>query len=347
VACANSNVFYYASIFSNTGELCSNQGGGCAAISVSESTNGGTTWGFPVVASIQGGDIFRYISPSMAVDPTNPARLYVAYIDIDTTSFFFHDCNAASYSLDIAKSTDGGKTWNPYFPLRIDHACDGGSSNPALVGKLRTPSIVVSPGGKVYVVAEFVGQNGNPNAIHFLRSTDFGNTFSAPLIVSTDATNNALPQLAVDRTGLRSRGEIYLTWSGAPTGTYTDILVSDSVNFGSSFSFPRPISPAPAAGTCRFQTNPVIAVDNDGFVAACFYDTPHNQPTSSSVYSYNCAGSFNHGASWQQQRIAASVPAGFDAVTADFLLHNDGFFSAYEISSSVKRSVVGRGGDAN
>jgi hypothetical protein len=82
-------------------------------------------------------------------------------------------------------------------------------------------------------------------------------------------------------------------------------------------------------------------------VAACFYETPHNVPTSSSVYSYNCAGSFNRGASWQSQKITSAVPVGYDAVTADFLLHSDGFFSAYEISSSGKRSVVGRSGDAN
>jgi hypothetical protein len=269
----------------------------------------------------------------------------VAYIDIDRSGFFFNDCFTTTYSLDIAKSTDGGKTWNQYSPVRIDHACDSGSSNPALVGKLRTPNIVVSPGGKVYVVAEFVGQNGNPNAIHFLRSTDFGNTFSAPVIVSTDATNNALPQVAVDRTGLRSRGEIYLTWTGSPTGTYTDVLISDSVNFGASFSFPRPISPAPAAGTGRFQSNPVVAVDNDGQVAACYYETPTNSPTSSSVYSYNCKLSFNGAASWQSQRVLSSAPVGFDAVTSDFLLGADGFFTPFELQTSTQRWLVARKAD--
>ena len=343
VACANSSVFYYASVYGNTGELCSNQGGGCTAISVSKSTNGGTTWGLPVIASIQGSDIFDFVSPSIAVDPTNASRLYAAYIDVDMTSNFFHDCDFRSYSLDIVRSSDGGKTWNG--PLRVDHACDSLGANAALTGRLRTPSIIVSPGGKIYVVDEFVGQSGNPNAIHFLRSTDLGNSFSAPISVSTKAANNASPQLAVDRTGLRSRGEIYLTWSGSPTGTYTDILVSDSVNFGVSFSFPRPISPAPAAGTGRFQTNAVIAVDNDGQVADCFYDTPTNSPTSSSVYSYNCAASFNNAASWQTQRILSSVPAGFDAATSDFSLLNDGFFTAFELQTSTQRWVVGRKAD--
>jgi hypothetical protein len=345
VACANSSLFYYASAYSTSGVECSNAGDGCTAISVSTSPNGGASWSFPVIAALQGADVFDFLSPSIAVDPTAPARMYVAYIDMDLTSNFFTDCFMSSYSLDIVHSLDGGKTWSQ--PQRLEHACPGGSNNPALAGTLATPNIIVAPNSNVYVVDEFIGQNGNPNAIHFLRSINHGGSFGAPLTVSTHATSNALPRLAVDRTTLSSRGEIYLTWSGAPSGTYTDILVSDSVNSGASFSFPRPISPAPAAGTGRFQTNPVIAVDNDGLVAACFYATPHNQPTSTSVYSYNCAASFNRGASWQQAQIVASAPAGYDALTADFLLHNDGFFSAYELSSSGKRFVVGRTGDAN
>jgi hypothetical protein len=344
VACANSNVFYYASVYSTSGNECSNQGGGCTAISISTSTNGGTSWGLPVIASTQGRDVFNFVSPSLAVDPTDPMRLYLAYTEFDNGSNFFHDCFLEAYSLVIVHSSDGGKTWT--IPLRVDHACPDGADNPALTGKLASPNIAVSPGGKIYVVDEFVGQSGNPNAIHFVRSLDHGDSFSAPLTVSNHAASNALPQLAVDRTGLSSRGEIYLTWSGAPTGTYTDILVSDSVNFGLSFSFPRPISAAPAAGVGRFQTNPVLAVDNDGQVVDCYYSTANNLPTSSSVYSYKCAESFNRGASWAVQGLTISAPVGYDAVTNDFLLHNDGFFTALEMPASGQRHVVGEKSDA-
>lgn len=343
VACANSNLFYYASVFSSPGRECSNEGNGCTAMTVSTSTDGGTTWGLPVIASVQGSDVFTFVSPSLAVDPTNPMRLYLAYIEFDNGSNFFHDCFLESYSLVIVHSSDGGKTWTS--PLRVDHACPDGANNPALTGNLASPNIAVSPGGKIYVADEFVGQSGNPNAIHFLRSINLGSSFSPPITVSKHATLTALPQLAVDRTGLSSRGEIYLTWSGAPTGTYTDVLVSDSVNFGMSFSFPRPISAAPAAGVGRFQTNPVVAVDNDGQVVDCYYSTANNHPTSSSVYFYNCAESFNHAASWVAQRLATSAPIGYDAVTSDFLLHNDGFFTAFELQASGQRHVVGEKSD--
>ena len=348
VACANSEVVHYASVYSLPGDNCSNGGGQCTAISISTSTNGGTTWGLPVVASnLQGSDVFNFVSPSLAVDPTNLMRLYLAYIEYDGDGFFGPpNCFGPVYSLVVVHSRDGGKTWTP--PLRVDRACPSSGAAPELTGTLVSPNIAVSPGGKVYVAYEFFstlasfGGPSAPNEIRFMRSLDGGTTFSTPMKVSTEAMNNAAPQLAVDRTLSKQRGAIYLTWSGAPTGTYTDVLVSDSVNFGVSFSFPRPISPAPRTGTGRFQTNPALAVDNDGQIEACFYDTPSDEPTSSSVYSYNCATSFTHAATWAVHRLASSAPVGFDAVTGDFLLHNDGFFTAFELQTSTgQRHVVG------
>jgi hypothetical protein len=341
VACANPNLFYYASVYAPANN-CFNGPGGCTGISVSISTDGGTTWGLPGVASMQGADNFTFFSPSMAVDPTNPSHLYVTYIDADITSNFFHDCSNTSYSTDVVQSLDGGKTWVGL--LRVEHACDQFGSNPALTGTLATPNIVVSPQGTVYLTDEFIGQSGNANAIHFLRSTDHGNTFSAPMIVSTDAINNALPQLAVDRTTSAFRGTIYLTWSGMPRGTTTEVLMSDSLNQGATFSFPRSVR-GMSQGT---QINAVLAVDNDGQVADCYYVTGTDTPTSSSNYFYNCLTSFNHAATWVgYQKLVTSAPPGFDALTSDFLLHNDGFFTAFELTSNGQRHVVGEKADLN
>ena len=171
--------------------------------------------------------------------------------------------------------------------------------------------------------------------------------FSAPLKVSSVAGQNAVPQLAVDRTHSPHRGQIFLTWSGEPAGTYTSVLESDSLNAGLSFSFPRPINGTPGAGLGRFQANPVIAVDNDGQVQICYYNTPTNTPTSTSVYSYNCATSFNHAATWQLRRVANSAPVGYNAVTSDFLTHHDGFFTAFELQTNGTRRVVGQFSDIN
>jgi hypothetical protein len=226
----------------------------------------------------------------------------------------------------------------------VDHACDQFGDNPALTGTLAAPNIVVSPEGIACLTVEFIGQNGNPNEIHFLRSTDQGNTLSAPMIVSKDAINNALPQLAVDRTTSSFHGTIYLTWSGKPRGTTTEVLMSESSNQGASFSFPRSVR-STSQGT---QINPVLAVDNDGQVADCYYVASTNTPTSTTKYFYNCLTSFNHAATWAgYQKLVPVAPPGFGALTSDFLLKKDGFFTAFELTSAGQRHVVGEKSDLN
>lgn len=342
VACANANLFYYASVYTPSGDGCGVGTPGCTAISVSTSTNGGTKWSVPAIASLQGHDIFTFVSPTMAVDPTNPKHLYVAYIEADISNNFFHDCDVTTYATDVVQSLDGGMTW--VGPMRVDHACDQVGTDPVLTGTLAAPNIIVSPEGNVYLANEFVGQSGNSNAIHFLRSTDHGNTFSAPLVVSKDAINGALPQLAVDRTTSSFRGTVYLTWSGKPRGTTTEVLMSDSLNHGASFSFPRSVR-STSQGT---QINPVVAVDNDGQVADCYYVASTNTPTSTTNYFYNCLTSFNHAATWAgYQKLVPIAPPGFDALTSDFVLQNDGFFTAFEVNSSGQRRVVGSKSDTN
>ena len=352
LACGDSNHFYYAAPF-----LAANFPAGfscdpiCTAISVSTSKDGGTTWGLPQVAAASFFDTHQIDSPSIAVDPTSPQRLYVTYLDqnfIGPFDYLFPDCDGSgAEELRVVSSSDGGVTWTPHV---VDHVCNT-STDPEKTGLFVGPKVVVSPGGKVYLAYGFhpfpptSSAATASNEIRFTRSLDQANTFSTPMVVSKEVIDNAIPQLAVDRTTAKQRGTIYLTWSGAPTGSYTDALVSESVDFGVSFSFPRPISPAPAAGTGRFQTDPVISVDNDGQVAACFYETATNSPTASSTYSYNCNVSFNHAASWQSQHVLSPVPEGFDAVTSDFLLTADGFFTAFELDHSGARWIVGRQAD--
>jgi hypothetical protein len=347
VLCSSANKFYYASI-----EVANPTIFPFTQISFAASTDGGTHWGAPVPASSGTNDVYHFASPSMAVDPTNPMHLYVAYLNFNNAPVDFPDCNGSTQViLEFVTSSDGGKSWsgrpNPAehgLPsMQLDHACLETGADPARNGTLSGPNVIVSPGGKVYLVYEFVGSSfAQPNEIRFMRSLDHGKTFSKALTVSRDAVINAAPQLAVDRTASRTRGTVYLTWSGSPTGTYTDILVSDSTDLGVSFSFPRPITAAPGPGVGRYQSNPVVAVDGDGEVAICFYQTPSNKPSSTAVYSYDCATSFNRAATWQAQRIADSAPVGFNSIASDSLLGRDGFFTAFEIQASGKTYVVGK-----
>lgn len=354
IACSGFATFYYATVGSTgQGNVCFEIG--CTEIEISSSTNGGTTWNPAVTASFATADIFNFLSPSLAIDPGNPKRMYIAYINHNFASPNINPNCGDEYLLEIISSSDGGTTWNgrnggstsPLPNIEPDSSCTtAGGQDARHTGILASPSIVVSPTGLVYATYEFVGTAGSapaaPNEIRLTRSLNFGGSFTVPITISNHAIANAEPQIAVDRSASSNRGEIYVTWAGAPSGTYTDVLVSDSLNSGASFSFPRPISPTPAVGAGRFQTNPVIAVDFDGQVAVCFYNTPANSPASSSVYSYNCATSFNHAASWAVALVKNGVPVGNDAVITDFLLHNDGFMTTFEVQVNGTRSVVGQ-----
>jgi len=300
----------------------------------------------PKVIATASGDIHSLLFVSMAVDPANPQRLYVGYLNHNFATpadYGFPDCgNADIYEMRLVSSADGGKTWADNV---VDHACTQfGNPTPDHLGILSSPTVAVSPDGKVYVAYQFIPTNGmpnQPNQIRFAESVDHGVTFSTPLKVST-ALCDATPRLAVDRTTSAFRGTIYLTWSGMPRGTTTEVLMSDSLNQGASFSFPRSVR-ATSQGT---QINPVVAVDNDGQVADCYYVTGTNTPTSSSTYFYNCLTSFNHAATWAgYTKLATSAPPGFDAVTSDFLLDNDGFFTAFELTSAGQRHVVAESAD--
>ena len=348
LACASPQLFYYASTFMPDQPQMFPCNPLCTAVSVSISRDGGVTWALPVMAASNFGDTHEISSPSIAVDPTNSLRIYVAYLDNNfatPTDFVFPGCDSSQggpIELRLARSVDGGKTWTS---VAIDHGCHL-STNPEEQGMLESPNVVVSPGGKVYLTYEFRQQTGTPTLdakeIRFTRSLNQGQTFSAPIVVSKDAIDNARPQLAVDRTTTTFRGAVYLTWSGMPRGTSTEVLMSDSLNQGVSFSFPRSVR-ATSAGT---QVNPVVAVDNDGQVATCYYVTGTNTPTSSSNYFYNCLTSFNHGTTWTSyQKLASSAPPGFDALTSDFLLTNDGFFTAFELPGSTTRKLVGSRSD--
>jgi hypothetical protein len=350
LACGSSQLFYYAASFIPDRPFIApcEQGPLCAAISVSISRDGGMTWTLPTMAAIQSGDTHSLFSPSTAVDSSSLPRIYIAYVDDNLFGppfdYVFPECANTFEVMEVrlARSIDNGKTWTT---SAIDHAC-GSSTNPETQGVLESPNVAISPSGKVYITYEFHQLTGTPtpgeNEIRFTRSVNQGQTFSPPIVVSKDAIDNARPRLAVDRTISSFRGAIYLTWSGMPRGTTTEVLMSDSLNQGVSFSFPRAVR-GTSVGT---QINPVVAVDNDGQVATCYYVTGTNTPTSSSNYFYNCLTSFNHAATWASyQKLGTSAPLGLDALTSDSLLQNHGFFTAFEQSERTQRKLLGSRSD--
>lgn len=369
VTCLSPKRFQYASI------LNISTADGLDSIfgpSVSFSADGGRTWGSPVQAVPVYASTGLIDKPWMAVDPTDPQRLYVTY-----THIVFLGC----INIELVSSANGGKSWS--LPTIVGADCDS-SGTTMLTGS----NVIVSPGGKVYVAYELFpapppGTSFVNNAIYFSRSLDHGATFSKPFKVAEVVPGgdgielnghllvDEYPQLAVDRTNKPSRGTIYLTWpdgrekivpdASAPSGTYAhpDIFVAKSTTFGQSFKVLGPVSPTPKdfSGVGRDQFLPGIAVDKDGEVGVCYYDR-RNDKANLRIDRY-CSVSENQGKSWKDLRASdlnwmptpdldpldprpGAALGKYDALTSEFLLHSEGFFGAFEIEIGGNPNIVAK-----
>ena len=361
-----------------------------STISVSISNNGGQSWSNPIIAANRGPLPFLD-KPWLAVDPSNPSRLYITYTEFNNNS----RCGAGIFgtAIELVSSSNGGGSWST--PLVLHQSC--GNQESFTTGS----NVVVSPDGQVNIAyAVLPLEPPDPNdvtSIYFTRSRDHGKTFSAPIKI-IDAVSeggaspfsfrvlqggfviNEYPQLAVDRSNTSSRGTIYIAWSDgrdrqrpdivSATGvyTYSDIRIAKSTNSGASFTLPPPVSPTPSTftGPGRDQFFPGIAVDNDGEVAVCYYDR-RNDPNNMAIDRY-CSVSSTRGESWLDQRVSspswlplhcadlrAPIPSPmsgtgvtctqigqYDTLTTDFLLHNDGFFGAFQIQEDGNPNIVGK-----
>jgi hypothetical protein len=366
VTCSSPTHFQYASILNMT----TPDGLHRIGPSISFSTDAGQTWSNPRHVVSLDGDTEMADKPSLAVDPTNPHRMYLTYT---------HVVALACTNVEMVRSTDAGKTWSA--PVSINSDC----SNPQIVMDTGS-NVVVSPGGKIYVAYESfpqppAGSSFGNNAIYFARSLNEGASFNAPVKISDVVPGgdgiqlngpidaNDYPQLAVDRTTGQSRGTIYITWPdgrnhifperNAPSGTYaySDIFVAKSTNLGASFKVLGAVSPTPKdfRGIGRDQFLPAIAVDNDGEVAVCYYDR-RNDRSNLRVDRY-CSTSANQGKLWKDLQVSnldwLPIPnldplntegradiSEYDGLTSEFLMHSDGFFGAFMIELSGKQHVV-------
>jgi hypothetical protein len=246
LACTAPTTFYYASIFVT---LTASQGS--SQISVSQSTDGGLSFGEPVAAV--GKDIFTHFldKPWLAADPTNAQRLYVAYTDFDVSGTL---CGTDPFgfplpqiAIELVRSTDGGGTWSA--PMRLEEVCA-----PAMV---QGSQVAVGPGGEVYVAWEATAADFFTREIALKKSTDHGSSFGARVQVSAVTpvgdgfllqgafrSPAELPSLAVDRSasGSPTQGNVYLTWHDgrnlilddviSGVYRYADVLLSRSSDGG-------------------------------------------------------------------------------------------------------------------
>lgn len=367
--CTDENTFYQSSIFSSSFTD--------TGVSVSKSTDGGTTFGPPVEVVSKDGFLHIIDKPWMAADPSNANKLYVTYTDIDFTGFVDPTAPCPGntrYGIELVKSKDGGATWSA--PTIVDTACFPNVNQGS--------NVKVDGAGNVSVAWEQIHALLPTNEIDIAKSTDGGVTFGSKVSVAIVTPvghslvgllqggfrNNEFPSLAIDLSRGPSAGPLYITWNdggldmtpdGFPPGlsgvTYNfgDVLVTRSDNGGATWSTPVKVNNSKHSVSSPSADHylPGIAVDGNGALGICWYD--RRRDPGNFLIDRECAVSRNHGHTWRNHRItedsyAASIAADlfvnpvymgdYDTTAADTLGNSRGFLGAWGDNTRGNPDVV-------
>jgi hypothetical protein len=211
---------------------------------VSHSTDGGKSFSAPVFASSTASGPKGDIGADPFVSPDG--TLHVAWHDVQNNAIV------------EASSADGGQSFGPphtIAPTQVafDVAIPAQASRGALVYPACGADASTGPNRSNLYCSWMDETATNGTDIFMSRSTNGGNTWSAPLRVNDDPTGVANDQfnqwLSVDP----SNGSVNLSWNDTrndPTHLSTDIFFAQSIDGGLSFGKNVQVTTAPTNETC-------------------------------------------------------------------------------------------------
>jgi hypothetical protein len=326
IGCTSQSTFYYASLAMDTGPAAAF---GNSGITVSASTDGGTTFGPAVAASAKDANLHFLDKPWMAVEPGRTASpsddvLHVAYLDYDLTGLDGGGpCpEQVRLALEYVRSTDGGQQWSR--PQVLEEGCE-------LDAQLQAAQVEVGPGDAVYVAWERYAPDGAAREIRIRRSADLGATFGATVTVGPVTgigdggvlqglfrTGLDLQGLAVDQSHGRRGGTVYVTYhdgsarqkpdpagfcNASPTYCFGDVYLSRSTDDGATWSAPVRINNDDITlGIDQFF--PALDVDRAGAVWVSYYD--RRRDVRNFLIDTFVARSTDGGTTWTNQRATAA-----------------------------------------
>ncbi|MGI8984812.1 MAG: sialidase family protein [Acidimicrobiales bacterium] len=225
---------------------------------------------------------YQWRLPSMAVDPTDPNKLYMGWRlwngGIDDVSF-----RAFPQRAYIASSSDGGRTWSdPVDVLRATFddaqaAAAGLSFSGDLQTHADTPSMVVGSDGTVYGFTKerpnaAQGTPAPKSRLFMFRSADGGATWTTKVI------NDGVDQIDNPSVAISAGDTLYLTYAArgarTPTGepsNPSEAYFTRSTDRGETWSEPMNITDDdPARRTDQYFPN--VSVAPNGRVDVAWFD---------------------------------------------------------------------------
>jgi hypothetical protein len=264
-------------------------------INLYRSTDNGTTFGGPINATPGFGtgefSWTRFSNAWLAVDNypgPGYGNVYLAWDAIQP----------GEYHVRATRSTDDGLTWEPSGGVSVPPK----PGNPQTVTTLAS-SLTVGPDHTVYVTA--LTENGawKSQKIVMSRSTDQGQTFGDPVVVTnlrsngllsylglTDSNgqvfrNLTLPQAAVNP----ATGDIYVIYPDKPQtkGDKADIFFTQSIDGGATWSDPVRVNDD---ATTNDQWQPALAVTPAGSRVGIFWYDRRLDPANNLIDRYGVIG---------------------------------------------------------
>jgi BNR repeat-like domain len=291
------------------------------AVLTSRSSDKGANWEDPVVVKFDDQANFFNDKETLTADPTDSRFVYVTWQRIVAPSL-----NASARAGEraaafrsfawFARSDDNGVSYDVVKPV----------FNPGNKAQTIGNQIVVLPNGDLVMLFNLIRNVGAPANRGFtaavMRSTDRGDTWSAPIRIDRMITNGVtdpadghdvrtgdlIPQIAVDD----DSGDLYVVWQDDRFTGQEQIAFSSSTDGGRTWSDTQRIS---TTGGVNQAFTPTVRVADDGTVAVQHYDFRSDNPNTTPPLTTDVwlLRSADGGANWTEERVGSDS---FDMTTA-------------------------------
>ncbi|MGH8801681.1 MAG: sialidase family protein [Casimicrobiaceae bacterium] len=244
-----------------------------SAILASRSTDGGQSWSNPATLIVDGSG-FLNDKDSITSDPFTPGLVYVTWDRLSP------DAHGPSY---LARTIDGGDTWEPARPIYDPGPHDQTLNNQIVVGRTAGGA----PQAYDFFTEFDTAANGSQSAhLALVRSGDGGTTWSAPIsIAAIEAIGTYDPQNPPrklrDGANLGSfaagpDGSLVAVWQDArfSGGLRDGVALSRSTDGGLTWSVPVEVNAVPATQALL----PAVTVRSDGTIGVLYYDMRNDTP---------------------------------------------------------------------